>query len=122
MNDIKLYARLSSAFPIIWLVTFFITLLIGTFSFGHIPIYGVDPDPHSLDSLMINSLQIINLISICICFLAVPGWLLLYTHLLINKVKLTRLDIILLVSVLLSLIFFLLFNLVWTSQFLWHND
>lgn len=122
MKDVQSFARISSVIPTISLTSFLISLLIGILSFGHIPVYGADPDPYSINSNILDFLKVINLFSGLIGFMAVPAWLFLTAHLLINRIKFTQKDLFFHLSAIFSLLFILLFKFVWTSQFYWFFD
>lgn len=119
MKDIRLLAIILSTIPTVWLTSFLFSLLIGTVKFGHIPTYGAD---HDLHNIVLNSLNVIRLTSGFIGFIVVPAWLLLTIHLIINKVKFSKVELLYHLTALFSLTMFVIFKFVWTSQFLWVND
>jgi len=122
MKEDRLFARISAIIPITWLFTFLVTLSIGAFQFGHFPVYGKDPDPSSFNSVLLDVIHFVNLLSFFISFFALPAWIVLTIHLLINKAKFRKTDMVLHISALISLLFFFVLKYVWTTQFLWHND
>ena len=119
LKDIRSFAKISSLIPTIWFVSFSLILLIGVLRLGHLPIYSIDKN---IDNTFIDILNIISSITFIISFIAVPAWVLLTMHLLINKVRFTKQEIIYHSLAICSIIFFLLFKFVWISQFLWVND
>lgn len=120
--EAKFFLRITSIALITWLATFLLSLMIGTFYIGHVPTFGTDKDPYSLDSFLLNATLWLNVISLFISFFSFFAWPLLTIHLLINKAQLTRSDRLLQAGALLSIIVFFLFKYIWTDQFLWPND
>ena len=119
LKDIRSFAKISSFIPTIWFVSFSLILLTGVLRLGHLPIYFIDKN---IDNTFIGILNIISSLAFIISFIAVPAWILLIIHLLINKVRFTKLEIIFHSLTICSIILFLLFKFVWISQFLWVND
>ena len=116
MKDVRLFANIASTIPIFWLTSFLISLLVGTLYVGHIPIYGVDRDPYSINSFIFNTFYFINFVITIIGFIAVPAYVLLTAHLLINKIKFTKKELAIHIISLFSLIVLLFFRFLWSSQ------
>lgn len=121
-DEAKIFSKLTSIILTVWLITFLLGLLIGAFYLGHIPVYGNDGDPSSLNLLFLDAIKWMNLFSFFFSFFAFFAWPLLTIHLLINKAPFARTDKALQASALLSIVIFFLFKYLWTDQFLWFND
>ena len=121
-EEARLFSKLTSITLMTWAITFILSLSIGTFYIGHIPVYGIDPDPHSLDSFLPDAIQGINLFSFFFSFVAFFAWPLLTIHLLLNKASFSRTEKLLQLSALLSILIFFMFRFIYTDQFAWHFD
>ena len=121
-KDARLFSKLTSITLTTWAITFLLSLSIGTFYIGHIPVYGIDKDPHSLGIFILDAIQGINLFSFFLSFVAFLAWPLLTIHLLINKTRLSRTEKILQLGALLSIFVFFLFKFIYAEQFSWHFD
>jgi len=119
---ISLFARLSSIVIIVWALTFLSGLLYGWVSIGHIPKYGTDNDPYSLNSVLLGLLQMINQICFYVGVVALPAWTLLKTHLILNRVAITSTGLFINILTIISILVFCLFKFVWEAQYLWFYD
>jgi hypothetical protein len=94
-------------------------LVFAILKFGRLPVYGLDPDPYSLS---IDWLNFIGLIGILASFFTIPATILLSIHLIINKVKFERSDIIAIIISLSSIGMFFISKHFMSEQFLWIMD
>ena len=122
MIQVPLFLRLSSFVLISWGITFIAGILFGWIHFGHVPQYGVDPDPYSIGSGILNTLQILNLFAFLIGFIALPTWLLLCIDTFLNDRPQLRKYFLLHLFVVASIIIFFYFRQVASPHFLWFYD
>ena len=122
IEEVKIFSKLASVILIAWAITFLLSLIIGTFYLGHVPVYGIDQDPNSLNSSFLAWIQLINLCSFFFSFFAFLSWPLLTFHSLINNANFTNVDRLLHLGALLSILVFFFFKYILTDQFLWYYD
>lgn len=82
LANTKTFARLCSYAIIAWVASLLLALVVGTVQLGHLPVYGVDPDPERIHSMLLNGLQITHLLLSAAVVVAIPAWALLLIHLL----------------------------------------
>ena len=122
VEEATIFLRLTSIILVTWAVTFLLSLVVGTICLGHIPVYGIDKDPNSLNSFLLDTIYWINFLSFFFSFFAFFAWPFLLMHLLIYKVVFSYNERLLQAGALLSILTFFMFKLVWAEQFSWHYD
>ena len=122
IKDVRLFARIASIFPIISSITFLLSLLVAVLYFGHAPAYGVDNDIHGINSIPLNILYFINFLSFAVSFITVIAWSLLLMHLFINKIKMSRQELLFHFFSAFSIFVFLISKFGFTTQYEWFYD
>lgn len=121
-EDARLFSKLTSIILISWSSTFLLSLGLGILNLGHLPVYGIDKDPSSINSNLFDAIRLINYISLLFSYFSFIAWPLLMIHLLINRVRFNAGNRWLHLSALASIFLFFSFKYIWTDQFLWWND
>jgi len=119
MTDIRQINRVLCYIPALCVSFLIVAVLIGTFKFGNLPVYGTDPDPYSLSLDWINGIAVILMM---ISFFAIPAIALLTWHLVYNKIKFARKDKIALLMLVLSFTIFLCGKYFFSNTFEWVMD
>ncbi|MGZ5242569.1 MAG: hypothetical protein ACXWEY_01160 [Bacteroidia bacterium] len=119
IDDLKIVLRIFAIIPFIWIGSELLMILIGTIAVGHIPKYGVDPDPSSLNLIILNlSLMFGLMLNICV----LPFWVLILLHLIINRVQFSRNEYFSFLSMVLGITVFLIHRVYHPKIMDWVTD
>ncbi len=82
LGNTRMFARLCSCVMIACFLNLALALVMGTLLTGHIPVYGIDPEPSVIGYGVLNAFQINHILLLMASMPAVPAWMLLMIHLL----------------------------------------
>lgn len=119
MNSLKVFSNICSIVIMALVFSFFLILLTGLIKLGHIPNYGIDPDP---TNLKIDILNYILAFPLFLSIIAIPLWFLLHIHFIFNNIYMSKCEISLFSIALVGLISILIVKFYFSSQFYWVFD
>ena len=102
MNDIRQINKILGFIPLIPIIPALIILLTGLTIVNRMP----EPD---LASYIFDTLNVISVGGLILCFLSIPTWVMLTLHLLINRVKFTKMEIVSLLTSVFCIVVLLVF-------------
>ncbi|MGZ5244998.1 MAG: hypothetical protein ACXWDO_05825 [Bacteroidia bacterium] len=107
-TNLRIALKIFSFIPLIAFSGILLMILAGILLLGHVPRYGVDPDPFTLN------LDIFGLILICsftLSIFIIPFWILIFVHLVINRYPFSKSEYFSLISMLLGVLFFVVLKI-----------
>lgn len=119
MNRVLIYLhRLIGYLPIAWSISCISLISIASIKLGHLPRYGVDPDPTAMGY---EYFEFFSTILVLLGFAAVVVWPIMLVVLLLSVKQYSPelFDIIIFIA---GIVSFFTLKFVFTPQFLWFND